>query len=275
MKKFYHSLLFSIAGLFCLQINVPAFAGAWNLPPGEGQIITTYDYSEASSAFADAEIEDLSLSFVKNEGRLFFEHGLTQHLTFVGNGAYQTIQFSSSQSEINFSDFADIEIGLRYQLTRKEGLATSIQASYIIGGGPPDSLLDLNGPEDSVELRGLWGQSKEFENFSIFFDVQGALRSENFSDIDEWHTDLTLGYKRNEKYLLLGQLFHSSLDGEVLNGDAGDGILVPRQRRVKLKLSAVYEYKKNKHVQIGVQETIAGRNTVRERGVSLGTWIRY
>ena len=270
MKRFYCFLIFIVVSLYFLQFSSSAYAGAWNLPPGQGQIISTYDYSEASSAFTDLAVEDLSLSFVKNEGRVFYEHGLTKKVTFVGNGAHQTVRFSGLQSDINFSDFADIELGLRYQLTRREGLATSIQASYIIGGGPPESILDLNGPQDSVELRGLWGHSKEFKNASIFLDVQGALRSENFSNIDEWHSDLTLGYKRGEKYLLLGQLFHASLDGE-----AQDGFTVPRQRRVKLKLSAAYEYKKNRLVQLGVQETIAGRNTVRERGVSLGTWIRY
>jgi len=141
--------------IICLGLSLPAFAGAWNLPPGEGQIISTFEYSRANSTFTD--IDDESLTFTKNEGRIYYEHGLTKHLTFVGNGAHQTVQLSSLQNQLNFSDFADIELGLRYQIRRKNGSALSLQGSYIIGGGPPNSILDLNGPEDSFELRGTMG----------------------------------------------------------------------------------------------------------------------
>ena len=132
-----------------------AHAGAWNLAAGEGQIISTFDYSKAKSAFTDIEVDNNSLSFVKTEGRVFYEHGLTQKLNFVGNGAYQTLQISDGQSQTNFSDFADIELGLRYELDRKEHSVISLQGTYIIGGGPPSSILDFNGPDDSVEMRGL------------------------------------------------------------------------------------------------------------------------
>jgi len=247
-----------------------AHAGAWNLAPGEGQIISTFDYSTASSAFADRDMDAAPLTFVKNEGRIFYEHGLTKHLNFVGNGAYQTVQLSGVPSPINFSDFADIELGLRYQIMRKAGLALSLQGSYIIGGGPPDSIFDLNGPQDSFELRGLWGQSRAFGKTTVFFDAQAALRSQNFSNINEWQTDLTLGYKRDEKYIILAQAFHAKR-----LGITQDRFTVPEQQSLKFKLSAVYKYKKNRHVQIGYQDTVAGRNIIRERGVSVGTWIKY
>ena len=270
MKIFYRYISWVIIGMSFGILAQTAHAGAWNLPAGEGQIISTFDYSKAKSAFTDIEVDNNSLSFVKTEGRVFYEHGLTQKLNFVGNGAYQTLQISDGQSQTNFSDFADIELGLRYEVDRKEHSVISLQGSYIIGGGPPSSILDFNGPDDSIELRGLWGRSQAFKNSAVFFEAQGALRSKSFSNIDEWHTDFTLGYKRNDKYLLLGQLFHARR-----KSIEQDGFAVPTQQRVKLKLSAVYEYKKNRHVQIGYEQTIAGRNIVRERGLSVGTWLKY
>jgi len=144
------------------------------------------------------------------------------------------------------------------------------QGSYIIGGGPPDSIFDLNGPQDSFELRGLWGQSRAFGKTTVFFDAQAALRSQNFSNINEWQTDLTLGYKRDEKYIILAQAFHAKR-----LGITQDRFTVPEQQSLKFKLSAVYKYKKNRHVQIGYQDTVAGRNIIREGGVSVGTWIKY
>lgn len=268
MKLYY---LISWAAVFygMLSINI-AHAGAWNLKPGEGQIISSYDYSKANSAFSDIEFEDAPLVFSKNEGRIFYEHGLTKDLTFVGNAAHQTVQFSGLQSQINFSDFADIELGLRYQIARKEGLAVALQGSYIVGGGPPSSILDVNGPDDSFELRGLWGQSKEFEKFGLFADAQLAIRAAKLDKLDEWHSDLTLGYKRGEKYMLLAQIFHANREPF-----GRDGFTVEAQRRTKVKTSIVYQYKPNRLVQIGYQETIAGRNIVREKGLSVGTWLRY
>jgi len=54
---------------FYLLYASQAFAGAWNLEPGDGQIISTYNYSKASKAFTD--IGDPVVEFEKNEGRIF------------------------------------------------------------------------------------------------------------------------------------------------------------------------------------------------------------
>jgi len=247
-----------------------AFAGAWNLPPGEGQIITTYNYSWADEAFTDIEGLDTAVEFTKREARVFYEHGLTKHITAVVNAAHQTIGFEGLQSSINFSDFDKAELGLRYEIKRREGLAISVQGSYILGGGPPESILDIEGRKDRFELRGLWGQSKEFENYVLFFDAQAAIRARNTDRIDNWHTDLTLGWKDKKKFMALLQGYHSE------RASFGrDGFIVPIQKRTKIQASFVYEYKKNRLVQFGYLQTIGGRNIVKERTLSLGTWLRY
>ena len=72
----------------------------------------------------------------------------------------------------NFDDFDDTEFGLRYQIKRKTGHALSLQASYIIDGGPADNILDIGGGRDAFELRGLWGQSYDSERWGeVFFAV--------------------------------------------------------------------------------------------------------
>lgn len=247
-----------------------AFAGAWNLPPGEGQIISTYNYSQANEAYTDIESIDSRVEFIKREARIFYEHGLTRRITAVANGAHQTVNFNGLQSTINFSDFDKIEMGLRYELKRREGLAISVQGSYILGGGPPESILDIGSRKDSFEFRGLWGQSKEFENYVIFFDAQAAIRARNTDRLEDWRTDLTLGWKDKKKLMVLMQGYHTQ------RASFGrDGFVVPIQKRTKLQGSVVYEYKKNRLVQFGYLQTLGGRNIVKERTVSLGTWIRY
>jgi len=247
-----------------------AYAGAWNLPPGEGQIITTYNYSQADEAYTDIDFIDSSVEFTKSEVRVFYEHGLTKHVTAVVNAAHQTINFNELQSSINFSDFDKTEFGLRYEIKRREGLAVSVQASYILGGGPPESILDVGSRKDSFELRGLWGQSKEFENYAIFFDAQAAIRARNTDRIEDWRSDLTLGWRDKKKFMALLQGYHT----ERASFDQ-DGFVVPVQKRTKLQASLIYEYKKNRLVQFGYTQTLAGRNVVKEKALSLGTWIRY
>jgi len=247
-----------------------AYAGAWNLPPGEGQIITTYNYSQADEAYTDIDFIDSSVEFTKSEVRVFYEHGLTKHVTAVVNAAHQTINFNELQSSINFSDFDKTEFGLRYEIKRREGLAVSVQASYILGGGPPESILDVGSRKDSFELRGLWGQSKEFENYAIFFDAQAAIRARNTDRIEDWRSDLTLGWRDKKKFMALLQGYHTE------RASFGqDGFVVPVQKRTKLQASLIYEYKKNRLVQFGYTQTLAGRNVVKEKALSLGTWIRY
>ncbi len=247
-----------------------AFAGAWNLPPGEGQIISTYNHSQADEAYSDIEGLDKTVEFTKREARVFYEHGLTRRLTGVVNAAHQTISYNGLQSSINFSDFDKTELGLRYEIKRREGLAVSVQGSYILGGGPPESILDIGGRKDSFELRGLWGQSKEFENYVIFFDAQAAIRARNTDRIEDWRTDLTLGWKDKKRWMALLQGYHTQRDSF-----GRDGFIVPVQKRTKLQASLVYEYKKNRLVQFGYLQTLDGRNIVKERAISLGTWIRY
>ena len=247
-----------------------ALAGAWNLPRGEGQAIITYSFAKADRAYFDDETLESDVDFAKEELRVFYEHGLTKNVTAVVNAAYQTIGFIGPQSTIDFKDFDKTELGLRYQLLRREGLAVSVQGSYIVGGGPPESILDLGSRNDSFELRGLWGQSKEFAHYVLFFDAQAAIRARNTNGIEDWRADLTLGWKDKKKSMLLLQGYHT----ERLEFSKDD-FTVPVQTRTKLQASFIYELKQNTSVQAGVTQTLAGRNVLKERSVTAGVWWRY
>jgi hypothetical protein len=262
--------LIKIIAAAIILLPSSALAGAWNLPRGEGQAIITYSFASADRAFFDDETLESDVDFAKEELRVFYEHGLTKNVTAVVNAAHQTIGFIGPQSTINFKDFDKTELGLRYQLLRREGLAVSVQGSYIIGGGPPESILDIGSRDDSFELRGLWGQSKEFEKFVVFFDAQAAIRARNTNGIEDWRADLTLGWKDKKKSMFLLQGYHT----ERLEFSQGD-FIVPIQKRTKLQASFVYALKKNTSVQAGVTQTLAGRNVLKERSVTAGVWHRY
>ena len=250
-------------------------AGAWNLPKNQGQVIVTGAFTGGNSIF-DNDGELQPADFSKTETRIFFEHGLTDRWTLTANSAFQMSQFQSDGAgfggAFNFDDFDDSEFGLRYQIKRRKGLAVSVQASYIIDGGPPDNILDIGGGRDAIELRALWGQSFESKKWGdVFFDAQiaGRLRT-NDGRYDSTRADLTLGYKPTPKWFVFLQNFSTLREAETDLGFA-----VPEQFQFKSNISLGYEYKRNRIVQIGYSETFFGRNIVKERGVFLSTWFRY
>jgi len=252
-----------------------AQAGAWNMPKGEGQAISMATYSIADTSFRDSDQIDPAVDFTKTENRLFFEHGLTEKITLVGNIAYQTIGFASADSAINYDGFDKTELGLRYQVKRREGLAVALQASYVVGGGPRESILDIEGRKDVLELRGLWGQSFDFgdktnNKWVGFFDAHIAARARSTEQLEDWRADLTLGLKPNEKIIFMMQGFH--IDRLAFSGQ---GFTVPRQAQSKAQISAVFEIKTNRLLQFSYLETLAGRNIVKEKAVTVGLWQRY
>ncbi|MEP1229702.1 MAG: hypothetical protein ABJG88_03405 [Litorimonas sp.] len=262
---------------FLLSVMVPqiCFAGAWNLPKNEGQVIVTGVFSGGNTIFDDDGMRQAA-NFSKTETRVFFEHGVTDRWTLTANGAFQMSQFQSEGfglgGAFNFDDFDDTEFGLRYQLKRKQGLAVSVQASYVLDGGPPDNILDIGGSRDTVELRALWGQSFENEKWGeVFFDAQlaGRLRVDN-GKYDSTRADLTFGYKPVPKWFVFIQNF-----GTLREAETSLGFTVSEQVQFKSNVSVGYEYKRNRFIQIGYSETLFGRNIVKERGAFLSTWVRY
>jgi len=260
-----------------------SFAGAWNLKKHEGQIIVTGAFTRGNSIFDD-DGNRQDANFSKTETRVFFEHGLTDRWTLTANSAFQMSQFqdrteaqdgfqgSFQGGAFNFDDFDDTELGVRYQIKRRKGLAVSVQASYIIDGGPADNILDIGGSRDLVELRALWGQSYESEAWGdVFFDAQiaGRVRAKT-GEYDSTRADLTLGYKPTPKWFVFLQNFSTLREPET-----DLGFTVPEQFHFKSNISVGYEYKRNRIVQLGYSETLFGRNIVKERGVFLSTWIRY
>jgi len=245
------------------------------MPKGEGQAISMATYSIADRIFTDIDVVNSAVSFSKTESRLFFEHGLTQKITFVGNIAHQNVTYIGPDSAINYAGFDKTELGLRYQIKRREGLAVALQASYVLGGGPQESILDIDGRKDVFELRGLWGQSFDFgdrtnNKWVGFFDAHIAARARSTERLEDWRADLTLGFKPNEKLIFMVQGFH--IDRFAFSES---GFTVPRQAQTKAQASVAFEIKKNRLLQFSYLETVAGRNIVKEQALTVGLWQRY
>mgnify|MGYP000580827372 CR=1 FL=1 len=247
-----------------------AHAGAWNQRAGEGQVITTSSWTHASKIYDDDYNAVPLTGFTKTETRLFIEQGVTDWLTLVGNGGFQTLNFRDGDSRFDFDGLDDLEVGAQVDTYSRPGLATSIRLSYIIDSKLDNRSIDVLRGGDLVELRGLVGQSKETLIGDFFYDAQFALRTENFAKVDAAQAAFTVGVKPTERWLLMSQTFANFSEGETV-----DGFLASEQYQLNSQMSVAKQYRPGRYIQLGVGQTLSGRNIVKERSVFLGMWTAY
>lgn len=251
-------------------MSAPAFAGAWNQRAGEGQVISTSSWSRAGKIFDDDYDAVPLRGFTKTDTRIYIEHGATDWLTFVGNGGYQILDFRDDASSFSYEGFDDIEFGAQIKTYAREGLATSIRLSYVIDSKLDNRAVDVLRGGDQIELRGLLGQSRETILGDVFYDAQLALRTESFDKIDAIQGALTLGYKPTNRWLIMSQAYANFSDGEIV-----DGFQVPDQFQLNSQISAARQYRPGRYIQLGLGQSLAGRNIVKERIFFIGIWSEY
>lgn len=253
-----------------LFITSKAHAGAWNQRAGEGQIISTSYWSNAGKIFDDDYNAVPLRGFTKAETRLYIEQGVTDWLTLVGNGGFQTLNFRDGDSRFDFDGLDDLEVGLQIKTNGREGFATSIRFSYVLDSQLDNQAVDLLRGGDQFELRALIGQSRETLLGDFFYDAQAALRTENFQQVDAAQAALTLGYKPTQRWLVMSQTFLNFSET-----DEVDGFLVPEQTQLTAQISLARQYKPGRYIQLGGGQTVFGQNIVKERSLFIGFWTEY
>lgn len=260
-----------------------AHAGAWNQKAGEGQVISTTHWSRAEGGYYDEDVAGVS-DFTKLENRLWLEHGLTKNLTFILNGAIQEISYRDVVEKITFEGFDETEIGIQYEFARREGLAASVRTSYVVDGQLDEAAVTVLSPGDMGEIRFLLGQSRDLSGGVIFHDSQFALRSASLQNIDQIHGAITLGYKPTDRWAVMVQGFgaqkfnFNSLTRRTFVGRELIDIEIVRpntQSQVIGQISAAWQYKPSRYLQVGGRKTIYGRNIVNESGLFIGLWTEY
>lgn len=265
--KFY---IFIVSFGVWLSSTELAVAGAWNQRAGEGQVISTSSWSQASRIFTDDYDTDSLRSFSKTESRLYIEQGVTDWLTVVGNGGFQSLDFRDTDSRFEYEGLDDIELGVQVKTYARQGLATSLRLSYVFDNDIDNRAVDVIGGGDQVELRALIGQSRETLIGDFFYDAQLALRSETLDRVDGVQSALTVGYKPTERWLAMMQSYANHA-----NDQQEDGFIAPEQFQLSINLSLARQYKPGRYIQIGAGRTVLGRNIVQENSLFIGIWTDY
>ena len=253
------------AGL-CLLPAAPAYAGAWTLPEGTGQVIATPLYSDSGKGFdANGDVADIP-DYRKAELYVLLEYGLTDDVTLVAKPSLTnlSIEGAGDSGGIGYT-----ELGGRYRVYARGETVVSLQAlARVPGEKRRSNLAQVGGDTMEYDLRGLVGRSFRLGGAKAFVDMQAGYRLRSGRPPNEFHIDATLGVDVGRKTQILAQVFNTVSDGR------GIGAFTD-YRYHNAQLSVVQTIAPNMSLQIGALGTIAGKNALRERGVFAGWWVRF
>ncbi|MCJ2188867.1 transporter [Novosphingobium beihaiensis] len=257
-----------------LAAGAPAFAQT-DLPEaaipadgkGHGQIIATFYYSNSDKGF-DRNGKTIDIAdYQKLELYLLAEYNVTDKLTLVATPSLRDISVEGSGNDTRGLGYT--ELGARYRLVQGNGWSLSAQGTARIPGDTRrDSLAQAGSTnmEYDLRLRGTYGFA--VGRGSGFVDVQGAYRLRDGAPPNEYHADVTAGYRPVPDLLLMAQSFNTFSDG------SGRGIF-DRYRYHNIQLSIVKDIAPQVSLQAGWLATLGGENALRERGAFGGVWIRF
>jgi hypothetical protein len=244
-----------------------AFAGAWTLPEGTTQIITTVTSSDASKSFGDKSKASEDVIFHKIFLSAYSEYGWNDWLTLVATPEYASASsVAPGRAMQKANDFA-FSGGVRVRLFDAAGVFSLQAIARSAGAFELDTSVDQD-PGEDFELRALYGTHFELFGHDGCFDLQIAQRWATGKRPDETPVDLTLLYDVGWNTQIFLQTFN------VVSEGSGQPPFT-YYRYHKLALSAVHPVWGAFSVQLGAFVSPAGQNALREQGLFAAIWARF
>ncbi len=242
-----------------------ANAGAWLLPEGAGQYLSTYRQYATNKYFNRDGKRYSGSTFIKTEYAPYAEYGLDENLTIGGSLSLQSI-YSSDKSEddpyeINLNN---IELFARTALYRGGNFVVSAEPGVYV---PIKSDLAINpeGNEPMPQFKLNFGYG--FEGGS-YIDISAAYRMRTDGELkDMMRYDFTYGHKLNYELTIMAQVFVE----DTLGSTAAPG----NYDLTKGQVSAVWDRYKRMSYQLGVGADIAGDNTGAGYVAFYSVWYRF
>ena len=231
-----------------------------------GQVIATFYYSRSERGFdADGQTIDIA-DYDKLELYVLAEYRLTDELTLLFKPSLRDVSVEGGDDS---SGFGYTDIGARYRFAAGEDWSLAVEGTARIPGvDREDSIAQVGSTDAEYDLRLRGFHSFTLGEDSAFIDLQGSYRLRDGDPPDEFHADITLGYRPIPDLLLMAQSFSTISDGR------GQGIFDSYEYH-NVQLSAVKQVSPGVSLQAGWVGTIDGKNALRERGVFGGVWISF
>jgi protein XagA len=261
------------AGALALSAAAPtgAFAGAWTLPQGTGQLIATlYGWTGYGSAWGGNPPANQS----RFDAQAYVQYGLTDTLTVYGETAFEHYAIGEPTPDTyNGLDYSGL--GLRKKLWSTGEWVFSAEATLFIPGAH-----DQKAPAQEGNT-GWAGEARlnAGRNFKLdfipyldsvpgFLDAEVAYRQRTQGPPDEWHGDFTIGFKFTPKIMLMLQDFTTV-------SMSTNNPTFPAWRQSVAEASVVYALNDKWSLQVGVFSTVWTVKTNSERGGVLAVWRNF
>ena len=244
---------------------VAAFAGAWTLPQGDGQIIETLSgwLGSGPPQGGPGPAPDES----RVEAQTYGEYGVYDRLTLFGEISAERYALTPPTQDV-YTGLDYSRIGLRGKLWSNDAWVFSLEASaFVPGARDPSRPAQAGNTGGAGEFRGLAGYNFNLGGMPAFLDAEVGYRLRAAGPPDEWHGDLTLGVKATPRWMGLAQVFNTVSQG----GTPG----FPAWSSHTGQVSVVYALDERWSVQLGAFATFATVNTNSERGVMAAVWRRF
>jgi len=255
-----------------LAVPSLAWAGAWTLPDGTGQWLTTLTAASSTSYLEGSAGLSGTPRYNKDELSALVEYGLTDRLTAIFDPGLQHIDIAAPTSAQR-TGLGYTEFGARYAFleNQDQSWVLSGQATLRIPGTIDTSNPAAVGYTDvESDLRVLLGHSFTLAGHPAFVDLEAAERVRTAGLPSEFRADGTLGVWATPRWLLLAQSFN------VVSEGAGNTVYTGGSYDYeKLQLSAVYKLTPVWSVQGGGYVTYAGRNALQENALIFGVWRQF
>jgi protein XagA len=262
------------AGLGCIvamglmSFTTTAFAGAWTLDQGSGELIVTGTAMQASSLFTSGSTLQPAARYSKDEAQALIEYGLTNWFTAMLGPSLQHVDIAAPYNAVR-TGLGYTDIGGRARIWSYDSWVVSAQATVRVPGTYDKTNLAAIGYTDpEIDIRGLVGYSFKAGTMPSFVDVQVAQRFRLGGPPDEFRTDITFGIRPVENWLFLAQSFNVISEGA---GTWGFGSFAYH----KFQVSAVYSLTAALSLQLGGYTTYWGRNALQENGLVVGAWHKF
>jgi hypothetical protein len=243
-----------------------ALAGAWTLPPGEGQIIATAlgwtgsgaPYGHGSGAPRESRVET----------DIYAEYGLFDRLTLFGQISAERYALSAPGADV-YRGLGYTEVGLRGKLWSNDDWVVSDEASaFIPGARDPSRSAQAGNTGGAAEARLLAGHNFTIAGTQAFLDAEIAYRLRTAEPPKEWHGDVTIGLKWAPEWMGLLQVFNTI-------SSASTHAQFPAWRSHVGEISVVHKLDEHWSIQVGAFASFAIRNTNSQRGVLAAVWRRF
>ena len=252
-------------------------ADAWTQEQGHGEFILTSSLFETSTSFdAAGNVRHFGYDGYFRQFQLnpYLEYGLTSRTTLVVNAFVPFLKFSNQYGAQTSAGLGDVETSIRRRLNSSESaMPISAQLTMLFLTYPADREPPPGNHQIDVESKLMIGRGTQWLGHSFFWSLGGAYRYRSGAPADQFRSDATAGLDLTHRFTLMAQVF--GITG-LRNGQplqiGGNPNAQSDFDLYKGQLSLVTRLRPSTRLQLGWNDTFAGRNTGHGQTILIAIW---